>query len=699
MDGNSVQRDSNIGTLSMETVLAVALLGVLAVLLVPLPTFLLDMLLAGNLGLSVLLMLITIGVTQPLEISVFPSLLLLLTLYRLSLNVATTRLILLDGDAGQLVSAFGHFVVGGNLVVGLVIFLILVVIQFIVITKGSSRVSEVAARFTLDAMPGKQMAIDAELNSGGINEAEARQRRQNLTRESEFYGAMDGASKFVRGDAIASLVITGINLVGGVIIGISQGTSIIDALHRYSVLTVGDGLVTQIPALLIATTAGILVTKATSKISLGREISTQMFAQHQPLLIGAVILGGIALMPGLPKFPFLLLAVGLVVVSRRTREQQMAPLTSTAVAKPAAGESTGQTLPVDEFVQADRAGLEIGVRLIPLVQQKGGKGLPDRIVTLRGELTRKHGVWVPAIRIRDNLRLGPDNYRILIAGNEVARGEVRSDMLMAIDPGGADVDLDGERSIDPAFGLPAKWIPRSSQQRAELKGYTVVDATTVLITHLGEVLKRYSHELLSREDLQRLLDRVKEISPSIVDELKPDTLRMGELHQILVLLLEERVPITNLPRILETLAHYVPGIRDPLALADRVRQSLGREITTRFRSEEGKVRVAVLDPRLEFMLRRSLRDGNVTLDPQQLTALIEEIRTAWQKNHLQQQELALLTDISLRRALRRGIERSLPDVSVLAYQEIPTDVQIEMNYVVRGHQLLDPTAEHEQPSA
>ena len=470
-----------------ELLLSVALLGLLIVFLVPLPTILLDLLLTFNIGSTILLLLITLTVRQPLDFSTFPSLLLLLTLYRLALNVATTRLILLNANAGEVVQAFGQFVVGGNLVVGLVIFLILIVIQFVVITKGAGRVSEVAARFTLDSMPGKQMAIDAEMNAGLIDEAEAKRRRQQLMRESEFYGTMDGASRFVRGDAIAAIIITAINLVGGFIIGLTKGMPLADAIRTYSVLTVGDGLVTQIPALITATASGILVTKATSESSLGQEIGTQFDSAAGPLRLGSIIMAGLGVMPGMPTLPFLALGAGLFVLSQRmSNRPQAKPETpaepgATAGGAPAAAPKSPVEGYLEDFLQADRISLEIGAALIPLVSTKRGPGLLDRIGGLRRDLARQSGLWVPAVRVRDNIQLDPPVYRILIGGREVARGEVRPDMWLAIDPGGAArISLPGEETREPAFGLPAKWVTDADRNRAEAAGYTVVDAPNVI---------------------------------------------------------------------------------------------------------------------------------------------------------------------------------------------------------------------------
>ena len=686
MDG--AKNTTSSAYLQSEYMLSLLLLGVLVILLVPLPPVILDMLLATNLAFSILLLLITLGVTEPLEISVFPSLLLLMTLGRLSLNVATTRLILLDGDAGRIVSTFGGFVVGGNIIVGLVIFLILIVIQFIVITKGASRVSEVAARFTLDALPGKQMAIDAEVGAGSIDENTAKARRDALTREAEFYGSMDGAGKFVRGDAIAGLVITGINLVGGVVLGMTNGIGIVEAIRRYSVLTVGDGLVSQIPALIIAVTAGILVTKATSKLSLGDEIGTQMLNNSNALLIGAVMLAVISLTPGLPKLPFLLLSGGLFYAwqqARNTAEDKQAKPEKPVLPKK---QKTSAQQHLDQFLQTDRACVEIGLRLIPLVETRKGKNLGERIGTLRADLAQKYGIWIPSIRVRDNIDLSPDTYRILVNGHECATFALEVDDLLAINPGEARGDLPGTETIDPAFGLPAYWISPNTRQRAEIGGYTVVDSATVLITHLGEVLRKHAHELLSREDLSKLLDKLKETAPTVVEEIKPELIRMGDLHQLVTLLLEERVPITNLTRILESVVQHAHKVKSPLDLVEVVRAAISRDIVDRFRNEEGKVMAMICEPPLESTFRELMRDGALSLMPETLERLVGELNTQWQKAGASGHEVALLTDGSIRRAMRQTIGRALPELSVVAYHEIPSDAQISFAHIVKKESVF-----------
>ncbi|MCA9198103.1 MAG: FHIPEP family type III secretion protein [Planctomycetales bacterium] len=673
---NNENRDSNFSFAQRsELVLSLGLLGVLVVLLIPLPPFLLDMMLTLNLGLTVTLLLITMSVTRPLDISVFPTLLLLLTLGRLSLNVATTRLILLNGNAGRLVDAFGGFVVGGNLVVGLVIFLILIIIQFVVITKGAGRISEVAARFVLDSLPGKQLAIDAELGTGSINEKVARERRNALAREAEFYGAMDGATKFVRGDAIAGLIVTAVNLIGGIILGTSNGISMAEAATRYSILTVGDGLISQIPALIVALSAGVLVTKSGSQIALGQEIGTQMMSNRRPLMTAAGIFVLMSFTPGLPKIPFLILAGGLLLIARLpqiTEEEPTEPQAEVVEAPKASPEE--QVL--EEFLQVDRSCVELGARLLPLVESKRGKGLAERIPDVRRELSQKFGLWVPAVRIRDNLDLDSDGYRILINGRQVASGTLRPDLLMAIDPGGSHLEIAGEKTQDPTFGLNARWIQVGDRQRAEMAGYTVVDPATVLSTHLGEVLRQYAYELLSRDDLHKLIQKLKEVSPSLVDEMKPEVLRVSLLHQVLIRLLEERVPISDLGRIVESLLNHAVTNKDPVTLVELVRKDIGRTICDRFRNDDGHVCMIVFEPRLEAQLRSTIHEDKLALMPSALDKLLAALHSEWQKSQLEGQEIAVLCESRLRRPLRMTIQRNLPDLAVLAFSEIPPDVLI-----------------------
>lgn len=675
-----------------DTLLSLAMLGGLVVMLVPLPPFLLDVLLAINLASTVMLLLVTLGTRRALELSVFPSILLLLTLYRLALNVATTRCIMISGDAGRIVEAFGNYVVGGQLVVGLVIFLILVTIQFVVITKGAGRISEVAARFTLDAMPGKQMAIDAELNAGSITEKEAKRRRDELSRETEFYGAMDGAGKFVRGDAIAGLMITAVNLVGGVVIGMTQGLAFGESIRTYSILTVGDGLVSQIPALLIATTAGILTTKTTSEESLGNEIRTQFLTSERPLWIGAALLGLVGLMPGLPKLPFLSVAAGLVFyLTRRATTPppaEGAETPSDPQAPPALPEAATEEAQLEDFLLSDRAVVEVGPRLVPFIESQRTKGMSARITSLRKDFSRRNGIWVPPIRVNSNLTLNPEEYRILIGGRVVARGELRGEALLAIPPEGKRVDLEGERTTEPAFGLEAFWISPESRRLAELRSCTVVDPLSVFITHLGEILRRHVHELFTRESLKKMLDHVATFAPTVVEEIKPETIRMGTLHQVLVQLAAEGIPLADLVLVLESIVNHAPHLKDVHELTDAVRVDLGRLVCEKFRDTDGRVRVVTLAPRLDSRLRQSLHQGQLALGVRPLEQLIQEVGAAWTDANRHDAPLAFLVDQKLRRAMKQVLGRVAPDLGVIAYQEVPQDLLINAVRILEADEIL-----------
>lgn len=671
-----------------ELLMSLGLLAVIIVLLVPLPSAILDMLLAANLGVSVLLLLVTLSANKPLEISAFPSMLLLLTLYRLSLNVATTRLILLDADAGRIVSTFGGMIVGGSLIVGIIIFLILVIIQFIVITKGASRISEVNARFVLDALPGKQMSIDSELNSGAIDEVEAKEKRELLTREAEFYGAMDGAGKYVRGDAIAGLVITMVNIFGGVIFGMTNGSTFAEALTIYSTLTIGDGLVTQIPALIIATTAGILVTKASSGTSLGHEVGMQILGKRNPLIVATIILVAIGLVPGLPILPFFFLA-GITTYFYFQSNRKQKKTTPEDQAPPEPEETrVPEEIGLDEFINTDRICLKVGPGLFPMIQNTREPTLISRIGSLRRDMANKFGFWIPTVRIRDNMLMEANKYELHVSGRVVGQGYLRPSQLLAINPGSAALEIDGEDTLEPAFGLPAKWISPNTKQRAELGGYTVVDSASVMITHIGELLRKRSHELLSREDFQKMLDRVREHSPTLVDEIKPETVRPALLRRILTDLLRERVPISSLELILESAIHHGTTHKTMEALTDHIRQDIGHTVCERFQTEDGKVRVIVVEPQLETYLRNSMIEGRLVLKPNPLERLITEIRKSWEPLALQEQNVALLVDFSLRRPVRNALERALPDIAVIAYTEIPSDLMIDPVNIIRSESVI-----------
>lgn len=678
-----------------ETWLALAMLVMLIVLIVPLPTFLLDMFLAFNLAAGIMLLLVVLGAKQPLEVSVFPSMLLLLTLFRLSLNVSTTRLILLNADAGKIVSTFGDFVVGGNLIVGVVIFLILVTIQFIVITKGATRISEVNARFTLDAMPGKQMAIDAELNTGAINEKEAKARREKLTSEAEFYGAMDGASKYVRGDAIAGLIIMVVNIVGGVLLGVTNGVPVSDALQLYSILTIGDGLVSQIPALIIATSAGILVTKSSTEASLGDEISLQVSKGYQSLYVGAFIMLVVSLTPGFPKIPFLMIGGAIYFFVNKVKNNELEKRTDKGKVEESQVQQPGQELSPEEkslqdFLKVDRVVVEIGAGLITLVEPKKGTGIASRIGTMRENMASQYGFWIPQARIRDNLQMGAHDYRFLISGREVGRGQLMLDRNLAINPGEIKNKMDGIETVDPAFNLPAIWIEEVNRRRAETLGYTVVDAPTVLITHMGECLRHLAHELLSREDLQKMLDKLKEYAPTTVEDIKNDTVKPGTLHQILVNLLAEGVPITSLEKIVESAIYHGVLIKNTTELTEKVRSSIGHLICEPFRAEDGRVRVMICEPRLEHYIRQSMQENTLTIPPAALEKMVVKIKSVWETCRIKNEPIALLVDPSVRYAMRQAIFRSLREVSVIAYSEVPANVVIDAQTMIRFDEVVGP---------
>ncbi|MCA9087490.1 MAG: FHIPEP family type III secretion protein [Planctomycetaceae bacterium] len=658
-----------------DVALSVCFLAVLGIIVFPLPPLLLDLFISVNISIAVLLLLVTLGAKRALDLSVFPSLLLMLTLYRISLNVATTRGILLSAEAGKLVSAFGEMVVGGNLLVGLVIFLILVIIQFIVITKGAGRVSEVAARFTLDALPGKQMAIDAELNSGAINDEAARQRRQQLGLETEFYGAMDGASKFVRGDAIAGLIITAINLLGGITVGIMNGLSAADAARTFCVLAVGDGLVSQIPALFIATASGILVTKSNSESSLGSEIGTQLFRNREPLWLGVMVLGGAALVPGMPSIPFACLSAGLgwTLYQSRSKPKIEGEETQTTRATPADSPPTNS---LGDFLLADRAAIEVGAKLIGLITSQQGKTFAHRITLLRKDLSRQRGLWIPEIRVRSNLDLPLDAYRILIAGREVARGELRANQHLMILSDSPAINLPGEDTLDPAFQLKARWISSELTAQAEAHGLTVVDAASVLITHLGEILKEHGHELITRETVKEMLDHVKEFAPSIVDEVRSESIRTAVLHQVLRQLAQDGIPLADLALVLEAISNQAQFAKNPDDLTDAVRQELGRLVCDGYQIQKGTLRVLALDPRLEGKLREVVREGHLALAPGPLQTLVRRVTEHWQSGS-HDGKLALLADRSLRRPLRNLLSRDLRGLGIIAYQEVPADLSID----------------------
>jgi len=554
-----------------ELGLAVAVVFVIALLMVPLPALLLDLLIAGSIGISLVVLLVALNTNDPLEFSSFPQLLLLLTLFRLGLNVSSTRLILGEGHAGEIIQSFGEFVIGGNFAVGLVLFLILVGINFIVITKGAGRVAEVAARFTLDAMPGKQMAIDADLSAGLIDEKEARRRREEVARASDFFGAMDGSSKFVKGDAIAGLLITGINIVGGIFIGVVQrGLPIAEAVSKYTVLTVGEGLVAQVPALIISTAAGIMVTHSGGEHKMGDTVARQLGGQPRALYVAAGVLTTFGLIPGLPKLPFLALGAGLALLARTVESREKARIVAAQVALAAEPLPVAQPDPMQDLLQIDPIELEVGYALIPLVDEKQGGDLLERISLLRKQAALELGILVPPIRIRDDIRLPANEYVIKLRGSEIARAEVMPRFLLALDTGRVVGHVEGIDTVDPSFGMPARWIASARRTDAEALGYVVVDPSTVVSTHLMEKLKGNASELLGRQDVQEMLDTLKKTHPALVDDVVPAKLSLGTLHRVLQRLLRERVPIRDLVSILEALADAAERLHDLVERQDQV---------------------------------------------------------------------------------------------------------------------------------
>ncbi|RME74637.1 MAG: flagellar biosynthesis protein FlhA [Planctomycetota bacterium] len=662
-------------------------MGIIALLVVPLPPALFDVLIASSIGFSVLLLLLVLHARRPLDLSTFPTLLLFATLFRLGLNVASTRLILLGGDAGNIIAGFGNYVIGGDLLTGLVVFLILIVIQFVVITKGANRISEVSARFTLDAMPGMQMAIDADLNAGAIDEAEARRRREDLARNAEFHGAMDGASKFVRGDSIAALVITAINLIGGMVVGLRSGMALPEAARTYSVLTVGDGLVSQIPALLVSTAAAVLVTKSSTKKNLAMDMGAQFTSRPRAQRAAAAIVAGFALVPGLPALPFLALGGALWLLGRRAegRSAEQAEQAAESEAERQAS-AEAQPAPVEELLAVDRLALEVGYRLIPLVEGGARGGVLGRIQALRRQFATRLGIVLPPVRVRDNLQLEPGDYAILIGGCRVAKGTLLPGHYLAMRGPHAITDIEGIDTVEPAFGLAAKWVPESARATAELAGWTVVDTTSVLITHLTEVLRRHAAELLSRDDVSALLEGVKKRAPVLVDELVPGVLSLGQVHAVLRALLREKVSIRPLEQILEALADYGPQTKDVATLTEMVRQRVARSIVADHVDAEGRLYAITLDPRLEQQLEELLagarsqgaREGGAARLQQVAERVVETLRNAPSRGA----EPVVLVRPSIRRMLSEVLQSVRANASVLSYSEVASVEHVESLGVV-----------------
>ena len=662
----------------------------LMVMLFPMPPIVLDLLLSFNVTFSLMILLVSLYTIRPIEFFIFPSLLLVTTLFRLSLNVASTRLILLHGyegmdAAGRVIRAFGSFVVGGNYVVGGIIFLILVVINFIVIIKGSTRIAEVAARFTLDAMPGKQMSIDADLTAGYNDDMGARQGRANLSREGEFYGAMDGASKFVRGEAMAGILILAINILGGLIIGVAQhDMTIADAAQTFSLLTIGEGLVGQIPALLVSTAAGLVVSKAASEATLGDEYAAQFTLKPQAMSVAAGIILLIGLVPGLPHLPFIALALmtgGLSYVAYTSRQKtETAEAEAKKVPKPRGPE------PMENLLSLDLLELEAGYGLIPMVDEEQDGELLERIRALRRQFVLEMGVIVPPIHIRDNLQLKPGGYRVIIKGVEVAQGDMMVGYQLALHPGDALRQIEGIPTREPTFNLPALWIPANKKEEAQHLGYTVVNLSSVIATHLSEVIRIHCHELLGRQEVQKLMDRLAQTNPKVVEELVPGLLSLGAIQKVLQNLVQERVSIRDLLTILETLADYAPYTKDPDILTEYVRQRLGRALTKPLETPDNKISVFSLDPFIEDLIKDSLQKTDygvfLAMAPETAQEIIPALQEAVDKATAQNLQPIVVCSPGVRRHLRRMVEKHLPTLRVLSHHELVTEAKIQSLGVV-----------------
>ncbi|MPQ25831.1 flagellar biosynthesis protein FlhA [Bacillus paralicheniformis] len=661
---------------------------IVAMLIIPFPTWMLSILIIVNISLALIVLLTTMNMQEPLQFSIFPSLLLLLTLFRLGLNVSTTRSILSNGDAGKVVETFGSFVVGGNVLVGLVVFIILIIIQFIVITKGAERVSEVAARFTLDAMPGKQMSIDADLNAGMVTEQEAKVRREKVAREADFYGAMDGASKFVKGDAIAGIIIVLINVLFGIVIGMLQKQmSIQEAASHFTLLSVGDGIVSQLPALLISTATGIVVTRAASDGNLGHDITGQLFAYPKLLYVtaGTIFLLGIFTPIGiLLTGPLaLLLAIGGYMLSKAGEEKEKV---EDILEEEAEVDELKSPESVVHLLDIDPIEFEFGYGLIPLADANQGGDLLDRIVMIRRQLALELGLVIPVVRIRDNIALQPNEYRLKIKGNEVAKGELLLDHFLAMSPTGEDDQIEGIDTIEPSFGLPAKWIPESQKDQAEMLGYTVVDPASVVSTHITEQVKKHAHELIGRQETKQLIDHLKESYPVLVEEVSPNPLSVGDIQKVLAKLLKEKVSIRNLVTIFETLADYGKLTTDSDMLTEYVRQALAKQITAQYAKENETLKVVTCSGRVEKAVAEGIQQtehGNfLSLEPALSENIIQSVAREIEQLSLRQEVPILLCSPPVRMYVKQLLERYFPDLPVLSYNELEANVEVQSIGVV-----------------
>ena len=673
-------------TKNTDLFIAFSLLAILAVMIVPLPPIMLDLALTFSLALSLLILLTSVYIKRALEFTSFPSLLLMTTLFRLGLNVATTRLILSHGhegpsSAGSVINAFGNFVVGNNYVIGFVVFCILVIINFVVITKGSGRVAEVAARFTLDAMPGKQMSIDAELNAGVINEAEARKRRKEIEQEADFYGAMDGASKFVRGDAIAGIIITIINIVGGLLIGVLQkNLDLSTAAKYYTMLTIGDGLLSQIPALIISTAAGAIVTRSGSGDDMGKEVTGQLFANTRAIYTAAGVMGIMAFIPGLPAAPFLFIALILGTISwtinqyKKEKENDIQKKTELEAATP-------KKEILDSVQGVDMLELEVGYGLIKVVDSSKSGDLLERISSIRKQFAFDLGILVPSVHIRDNLSLAAGEYRFLIKGSKVGGGVLKPDMLMAMDPGNVSDRVEGIPTKEPAFGLDAVWISKAQKDKAEFSGYTVVDLPTVMATHITEMIRTHAHELLGRQEASQLIENFKKTHPKVVEDLIPDNMSLGGVVKVMQNLLKEQVSIRDLLTIFETLADDSVRVKDLDVLTENVRKQLSRTITEKYMNDSGEISVMTFDSRLEELISSSLLQTEqgiqLVMDPQSASKMITHIANNIEKHPEIAGQPILLTSPTVRRHISKLVSRFIPQLIVLSHSEVAPEARVQ----------------------
>ena len=675
---------------NLDIIVAVVIIGIIMMIIIPLPTGVLDVLLALNITLALVIILITIFATNVLQLSVFPTLLLVTTLYRLALNISSTRLILTEADAGTIIEAFGEFVIGGNYVVGIIIFLIITLIQFIVITNGAGRVSEVSARFTLDAMPGKQMSIDADLNAGIIDEATAKKKRNDLQLEADFYGSMDGASKFVKGDAIAGIIITIINILGGIIIGVlMKDMDAAEAAQRYIRLTVGDGLVGQIPALLISTASGIIVTRSGNEDNVGKTLINQLSGFPVALAIGSFVMFALALVPNMPKFPFLFAsaACGVAAFMLHKEETKKEKLSIALEEEETVEMERKEPENVMNLISVEPMEVEIGYGLIPLADESSGGDLLQRIASVRRQCAIEMGIVVQPIRIRDNLQLKTNEYVIKIRGTVIASAELMASMLLCMDPTGENAEMPGIKTIEPTFNLPAVWINKDQREEAEIKGLTVVDPTTVMVTHLTETIKAHSYELLGRQEVKLLVDNAREKYSAVVEELIPDLITVGELQKVLQNLLREKVPIKDIATIMESLADNSRNTKDLEVLTEYVRFALSRTICNTVINEEKAITVVTLSPEIEQLVasnvQKSINGSFPAIDPDRTTKIFQNIKATIESVYFYNNQPIILVSPNIRSVFRKLIEMAFPHIMVISLIEIPNDVEIRTEGVVR----------------